>query len=242
MKLQDFPPLRPKVILGIAAHPDDLDFGASGTMAKFARGGAEIHYLIITDGGKGSKDKAMTPAKLTALRQAEQRAALKELGGTDVQFLNGFCDGELEVTMALKKELVKAIRIVKPDVVVTMDPSMIYSARRGFINHPDHRAAGQATLDAIFPLARDHMSFPDLFEAGHEPHITATALLINFDHANFAVDITDTFEQKMAALKAHDSQISDINEVRKWVEDTCRENGEQAGCELAEAFVRIDIR
>jgi LmbE family N-acetylglucosaminyl deacetylase len=170
MKLQDFPPLRPKVILGIAAHPDDLDFGASGTMAKFARGGAEIHYLIITDGGKGSKDKAMTPAKLTALRQAEQRAALKELGGTDVQFLNGFCDGELEVTMALKKELVKAIRIVKPDVVVTMDPSMIYSARRGFINHPDHRAAGQATLDAIFPLARDHMSFPDLFEAGHEPH------------------------------------------------------------------------
>ena len=164
-------PLRPKVVLGIAAHPDDLDFGAAGTMARFVADGAEVHYLIITDGSKGSEDAAITPAELTKIRETEQHAAVKVIGGKSVTFL-GYPDGELELTMQLKRDVVKVIRSVKPDVVVTMDPSMLYSADRGFINHPDHRAAGQAALDAVFPLARDHMAFPELFAEGYVPHKT----------------------------------------------------------------------
>lgn len=119
---------------------------------------------------------------------------------------------------------------------------MIYSAERGFINHPDHRAAGQATLDAVFPLARDHLSFPELYADGYQPHITPTVLLINFDDYNYAVDITDTFEQKIAALKAHTSQVPDIETTREWLEAMSAQVGQESGYKLAEAFVRIDLR
>ncbi len=238
---QDFPELKPKVVLGIAAHPDDLDFGASGTMAKYAKAGAEVHYLILTDGSKGSSDLKMSPLDLVKLRETEQRAAVEIIGGKSVEFL-GFPDGGLEVTMELKKQIARVIRSIKPDVVITMDPSMLYSSKRGFINHPDHRAAGQATLDAVFPLARDHLSFPELFADGYAPHITPTILLINFDKNNFAIDVTDTFETKIAALKAHTSQVPNIEEVRGFMTAIASENGQQAGYKLAEAFLRIDIR
>lgn len=236
-----FPVLKPKVVLGIAAHPDDLDYGAAGAMASFARAGAEVHYLILTDGSKGSADLSISPIELVKLREAEQRAATQAVGGKSVQFL-GYPDGGLEVTLDLKKQIAKVIRTIKPDVVITMDPSMIYSAERGFINHPDHRAAGQATLDAVFPLARDHLSFPELYADGYQPHITPTVLLINFDHHNYVVDITATFEQKIAALKAHASQVPDIDDTRQWLEALSAQVGREFGYKLAEAFVRIDIR
>ena len=241
MTKQAFPPLLPKVVLGIAAHPDDLDFGASGTMAGFAKAGAEVHYLILTDGSKGSANHEMLPLQLIRIRETEQRAAVAIIGGKSVQFL-GYPDGGLEVTLELKKQIAKVIRTIKPDVVITMDPSMIYSALRGFINHPDHRAAGQATLDAVFPLARDHLSFPELYAEGYQPHITPTVLLINFDSRNFAVDITETFETKIAALQAHASQVSNLEEVRGWLENMSSEVGKDYGYKLAEAFIRIDIR
>lgn len=241
MHKQDFSELKPRVVLGIAAHPDDLDFGASGTMAKYAAAGAEVHYLILTDGSKGSSDLKMSTLELVKLREDEQRAAVKIIGGKSVEFL-GFPDGGLEVTMELKKQIARVIRSIKPDIVITMDPSMLYSSKLGFINHPDHRAAGQATLDAVFPLARDHLSFPELFADGYEPHITPTVLLINFDSRNYVVDITDTFETKIAALKAHTSQIPNIEEVRAWMTAMSAEIGQEYGCKLAEAFVRIDIR
>ncbi|HET9174649.1 MAG TPA: PIG-L deacetylase family protein [Candidatus Saccharimonadales bacterium] len=235
------PPLTPKVVLGIAAHPDDLDFGAAGTMAAFANAGADIHYLILTDGSKGSSDVEMSPPTLVKTREAEQRAAVEILGGKDVTFL-GYPDGELEVTMQLKKDVVKVIRTVKPDVVVTMDPSMIYSADRGFINHPDHRAAGQTALDAVYPLARDHLSFPELFADGFAPHITPTVLLINFDKGNYTVDISDTFDKKIAALKAHASQIPDLESTEGWMRSLAETIGASAGYGLGESFVRIDVR
>ncbi len=241
MKNSRSDPLTPKVVLGVAAHPDDLDFGASGTMAGFARAGAAVHYLILTDGSKGSTDESLTPAQLVALREAEQRAAVTSIGGAGVQFL-GHPDACLEVSLELKKEIVKVIRTVKPDIVITMDPSMIYSAKRGFINHPDHRAAGQATLDAVFPLARDHLSFPELQAEGLTPHITPIVLLVNFDDSNYIIDISDTFEQKIAALHAHASQVSDIEATRSWVETWAAEVGRAEGFERAEAFVRIDIQ
>jgi LmbE family N-acetylglucosaminyl deacetylase len=235
-----FSPLHPKVVLGIAAHPDDLDVGAGGTMAHFASQGAEIHYLILTDGGKGSDDPSMTSPQLVELRHAEQQTALEIVGGKTITFLD-YPDGELEVTMELKKQIVKVIRSVKPDVVITMDPTVVYAAQRGIINHPDHRAAGQATLDAVFPLARDHLTFPDLYADGYEPHKTATILLVNFNESNFAVDITDAFETKFQALKAHVSQFGDL-EGSSWLRDMAQAQGKEAGYELAESFVRIDMR
>jgi LmbE family N-acetylglucosaminyl deacetylase len=237
---QHFSPLRPSVVLGIAAHPDDLDVGAGGTMATFAAQGAKIHYLILTDGSKGSEDPTITPQELTAIRRQEQRDALAIIGGQDVTFLDYF-DGELEVTMTLKRDIVKAIRTIKPDVVVTLDPTLVYSAKNGSINHPDHRAAGQATLDAVFPLARDHLAFPEILAEGYIPHKTPTILLINFDGGNYSIDITDTFALKKQALKAHASQFGDL-ETSTWVDDMAKSFGEQAGYELAESFVRIDIR
>lgn len=237
--LNTFPPLTPKVVLGIAAHPDDLDVGAGGTLAHFASQGAEVHYLILTDGGKGSDDPAMTSEQLTQIRHAEQHAALNSIGGKIVTFLD-YPDGELEVTMKLKKDIVKAIRTIKPDTVITMDPSVLYSADKGIINHPDHRAAGQAVLDAVFPLARDRLTFPELFAEGYEPHKTDTVLLINFNTANFSVDITDTIETKNRALQAHASQFGDLSNLG-WVKEMAEDQGKQAGCLFAESFVRIDI-
>lgn len=241
MAKNTFPMLKPKVVLGIAAHPDDLDFGAAGSMAAFAAAGAEIHYLILTDGSKGSDLPDITSAELTKIREKEQQAAVKAVGGQNVVFL-GYPDGELEITMKLKKDIVKVIRTVKPDIVITMDPTMIYSADRGIINHPDHRAAGQAALDAVFPLARDHLTFPELFADGYKPHKTPTILLVNFDSGNYVVDITDSFDKKIAALRAHQSQVSDIDNVKVWLREIASEAGHRAGCELGESFIRIDLR
>ncbi len=241
MKMHDFAELEPHIVLGIAAHPDDLDFGAGGTMAHFAEQGADVYYLILTDGSAGSSDRNMSPADLINLREAEQRdAVLRVIGGKGVDFL-GYKDGQLEVTMEVKRDIVKAIRQIKPDVVVTMDPSMIYSAKRSFINHPDHRAAGQAVLDAVFPLARDHLSFPEFMTEGLEPHITPTVLLINFNEHNFFVDITATFDKKIAALAAHVSQISGMPAVEEKMRQLAKADGAEAGVDLAEAFVRIDL-
>lgn len=236
----EFPALHPKIVLGIAAHPDDLDVGAGGTMAKFASEGADVHYLILTDGGKGSDDPTMTTEQLVALRHKEQTDALKSFGGKTITFLD-YPDGELEITMQLKKQIAQHIRTIKPDVVVTMDPTVVYSAANGIINHPDHRAAGQAALDAVFPLARDRLTFPELAANGFEPHKTATLLLVNFNEHNYAVDITDHFDAKFKALRAHASQFGDISD-KPWFRDMAVSIGEITGFGLAEAFVRIDIR
>lgn len=241
MEAIKFSPLEPKIVLGVAAHPDDLDFGASGTLASFAAAGAQVHYLLLTDGGKGSSDPTITPQQLIPIRQAEQRAAIAAIGGDSVEFLN-YPDGQLEVTQELKKAIVKTIRTIKPDLVVTMDPSVLYSAARGFINHPDHRAAGQATLDAVFPLARDHLSFPELFAAGLAPHQVKTLLLINFDKSNFNVNISATIDQKMSALAAHSSQMPDLASTQQWVRGLAAKAGQSSGYQYAEAFMRIDIR
>jgi LmbE family N-acetylglucosaminyl deacetylase len=237
--MSNFEPLSPKVVLGIVAHPDDLELGASGTMAYFANNGADVYYLILTDGSKGSKDKSLSPKELIRIRQDEQRSALKTIGGKSVIFLN-YPDAELEVTMKLKKDIVKVIREIKPDVVITIDPSMLYSAERGYINHPDHRAAGQATLDSVFPLARDHLSFPELYKAGLEPHKTSTVLLINFADGNHVIDITTTMDKKISALKAHPSQF-DISKIAPFVHEMATKVGEKAGYEKGEQFIRIDI-
>ena len=240
MNKQSFKPLRPRVVLGIAAHPDDLDFGASGTMAIWASQGADVHYLILTDGSSGTEDKNITPNELKKIRHKEQRTAVKIIGGKSVTFLD-YPDGHLELTMGLKKDIVRIIRKLRPDVVITMDPSMIYSTSRGFINHPDHRVAGQAALDSVFPLARDYLAFPDLYKKGLKPHKTDTVLLTNFDSSNYVVDISASFDKKIAALAAHASQVKDISNIEPWLRQRAELAGREQGYKLGESFIRLDI-
>lgn len=232
--------LRPKVVLGVAAHPDDLDFGASGSMAKWVAEGADVYYLILTDGSKGTDDRQLSPAELINTRREEQKNAGKVLGLAEVLFLD-YEDGSLECNYDVKRDIARVIRQVKPDVLVTFDPSVIYSASRGFINHPDHRAAGQAALDAAYPLARDHLSLPELMAEGLEPHKTSTILLMNFDDANYYVDITGTFDKKCQTLAEHKSQQMD-GEAQKFVKEFAREAGKAIGVDYAEGFVRIELK
>jgi LmbE family N-acetylglucosaminyl deacetylase len=236
-------PLTPKVALMVGAHADDIDFGASGSVAKWAKEGAEVHYLVITDGSKGSDDPNMTSEQLISIREQEQRDAAATLGAKEVHFLR-YEDAMLEVTMGLKKDIVRVIRQVKPDTVVVMDPTTVYSSEMGFINHPDHRAAGQATLDAVFPLARDRLAFPDLLTDEHlEPHKVAHVLLINMrGDQNHFVDISDVFETKLAGLLKHTSQVSDPERVRSMLQSWASVAGARTGHKYAEGFVRIDVR
>lgn len=241
MKKQQFPRLQPKVVLGVSAHPDDLDFGCSASMAAFAKAGAKVYYLILTDGGKGSEDRDMSSEKLRDIRREEQRNAGKVLGLADVFFCD-YPDGTLQNSLEVKREVVRRIRQVKPDVVVTMDPSVLYNAERGMINHPDHRAAGQAALDAVYPLARDHMSFPELLAEGLEPHKVKTVLMTNFVTSNFAIDTTDTIELKFAALAEHVSQVpANMDELKDRFTEWAAQSGSAYGYKYAETFVRIDL-
>jgi LmbE family N-acetylglucosaminyl deacetylase len=147
--------------------------------------------------------------------------------------------------MDVKRDITRIIRKIKPDVVVTMDPSMLYDAERGFINHPDHRAAGQAALDAVYPLARDHMSFPELYQNERlQPHNVATVLLTNFDKQNFFMDITGCMDTKIAALAAHASQVPDLAATEEWIKQMAEKSGQLSGesYKYAEGFIRVDIR
>jgi len=240
MANDDFSELKPKVVLGVVAHPDDMEFTSAGTVAKFAAEGAQVYYYILTNANKGSEDRGMEPDRLRDMRRGEQRAAGNILGLADV-FFGDYDDGTLECNQAVKRDITRVIRQVKPDVVITLDPSVLYVAGRGIINHPDHRAAGQAVLDAVYPLARDHMSFPELLSEGLEPHKTASLLLVNFEKANFYVDITDVLQTKLDALCAHTSQVSDPDGARGMVRAMAEEAGRKAGVPCAEGFVRIDI-
>ncbi len=210
-------------------------------MVRFAELGATVYYLVLTDGSSGSEDRNADPVTLMRKRRQEQKQAGKLIGVADVFFRN-YRDGTLASTIDVKRDVVRVIRKIRPDVVVSVDPSELYSSRFGFINHPDHRAAGQAALDAVFPLARDHLSFPELFyDEGLEPHKTETILLTNIERPNFAINISDTLEQKFDAIAAHASQVPDMTAVRKIFTSRAAELGEAFGYDFAETYVRIDV-
>lgn len=231
---------QPKRVLAVGAHPDDIDFGAAATMALWAKQGAEVYYLIVTDGSKGTSDRDLTSEELIKMRRYEQRAAVKTLGAKDVHFLS-YVDGELEISRGLKQDLVRAIREIRPDTVVTMDPTVVYTTNPGSINHPDHRAVGQATLDAVYPMARDYLEFPELLDEGLEPHKVSHVFLITFEKHDCVIDVSETFDLKLAALGKHSSQISDINATFDTIRHWASELGRSVGCEYAEGFMRIDI-
>lgn len=204
----------PQRVMGIFAHPDDPEFFCGGTFAKWAAEGHEITFVIATSGDKGSEDRSMTPQMLIDTREAEERAAASRLGVKDVIFLR-YPDGELRPTLELRRQIARLIRLKRPDVAVTNDPTARWYGVN-YINHPDHRAIGDVALDAIFPAARDHLTFPELYQQeGLEPHKVLHVYLCGTHDANVKVDVTDYLDTKIAALREHKSQIADMEAMAK---------------------------
>jgi LmbE family N-acetylglucosaminyl deacetylase len=190
----------------VAAHPDDADFGAAGTAHLLARAGWEVRYLVVTDGSKGSDDPSFTTETLIQARTQEQRDAADRLGLLDVRFL-GYTDGELTYTRGLLGDIVREIREFQPYAVYTHDPEPVI-IRDSFVNHSDHRLTGLATVDAVYPSARDRLNFPEQIEAGLQPHKVRELYLWSPNQSNFDVDITAVVDTKISALLAHRSQFA----------------------------------
>lgn len=198
----------PQRILVILAHPDDPEFFCGGTVARWTLAGHRVSYCLLTCGEKGTKDRSLTTESLCSLRQEEQRAAAALLGVHDVRFLD-HPDGYLVPDLNLRKEITRVIRQEQPDILVTCDPTNLY-VRETYLNHPDHRAAGQATLDAVFPAARDHLIFIELWRDEQlEPHIVREVWISLPQDPNVAVDVTEHWDLKTRALSEHRSQTGD---------------------------------
>jgi LmbE family N-acetylglucosaminyl deacetylase len=230
---QDGPPAR---VLVVMAHPDDPEFAAGGTVARWAEAGAEVTYVVVTDGSKGSGDRAMTSERLVAQREAEQRAAASRLGVREVVFL-GFADGEIAPDLTLRHAITREIRRFRPDVVITHDPARLYWDQ--YINHPDHRAVGQATLDAVFPTARDFLNVPALLAEGLEPHNVREVYLSGAVEPDTWVDIEPVLERKVAALREHASQFADPDGMAERVRKRAADFADRHGMQFAEVFKRI---
>jgi LmbE family N-acetylglucosaminyl deacetylase len=200
-------PVRPfSRALVVVAHPDDAEFGAAGTIARWVAMGTDVRYLVVTDGASGSADPEMTRERLATLREDEQRAACASLGVTAVEFL-GHADGYLEPSVPVRREVAAAIRRHRPEVVVTLDPSTRWSPQ-GYINHPDHRAVGDLVLHSVNPAASTRLWDPSLLDEGLEPWDIAELWLMSFSTGDVLVDITETFDDKIAALREHRTQLN----------------------------------
>ena len=223
-------------ILVIGPHADDPEFGIAGTVARWAQEGKKVVYVICTNGDKGTSDIDLAPEKLVKIREEEQREAARVVGALDVVFL-GFPDQGLEDTPEFRKEIVRQIRTFQPDIVATTDPY------RKYLIHRDHRITGQVTLDAVYPFARDHLAYPDLFAQGYRPHKVKEVLTWGTEDPNYWSDITRTFETKIQALRCHKSQIGnwDFPELYKHLRTKAAEDARGHGFELAEAFHRTEI-
>jgi LmbE family N-acetylglucosaminyl deacetylase len=197
----------PASALVVAAHPDDIEFGCAGTVARWVREGARVTYALVTNGAAGSSDPEMTRERLAELREAEARAAAKVVGVDQVEFL-GYEDGLLEPTLEVREKIVRLIRRVRPEVVVTTDPTTRYFGDR-YINHPDHRAAGEATLAAVIPGSDTRLAYPELLEAGLEPVKLVGVMLMMNEKPNLVVDIGDYLDKKIESLACHVTQLGD---------------------------------
>jgi LmbE family N-acetylglucosaminyl deacetylase len=207
----------PASALVVAAHPDDIEFGCAGTVARWVAEGARVTYALLTNGAAGSSDPKLTRQRLAEMREVEQRAAAKVVGVEDVDFL-GYEDGLLEPTLEVREQVVRLIRRRRPEVVVTTDPTARYFGDR-YINHPDHRAAGEATLAAVIPGSDTRLAYPELLDEGLEPvKLTAVWLMMN-EQPNLVVDIGDYVDKKLESLRCHVSQVGDdpAEEQAGWV-------------------------
>jgi LmbE family N-acetylglucosaminyl deacetylase len=224
-------------VLVVISHPDDGEFGAGPTIAHFAASGARVDYVVTTDGSKGTEDPAVTPEQLATMRVAEQRAAADILGVTDIVHL-GYPDGYLEPTLELRKDVTRQIRRYRPDLLITQNPRRRLD-HNPFIGHPDHLATGEATLAAVYPAARDHLNFPELWTVEHlEPWKVRQVLLTGVEEPNLWLDVSATFDVGMRSILAHVSQV-DPDTVEERMRERARQIGEPQGIGLAQAFLSI---
>ncbi len=227
-------------VLCITAHPDDVDFSAAGTMARWTEAGVEVSYCVVTDGDAGGLDESFPRTEMPALRRAEQVAAAACVGVHDVRFL-GYPDGRVEATLDLRRDLARVIRQVRPDRVVCPSPERNYD--RIGIGHPDHRAVGSAALDAVYPDARNPFAFPELRDAEALAAWTVREVWIAGGTPNHYVDVTETFGRKLAALRAHTSQtahLDDLPELLRTRLAAMAARGGLADGRLAEGFQVLD--
>ncbi len=211
----------PESAIVVMAHPDDAEFTVAGTVALWVKAGCRVIYVLCTDGNAGSHEPDMTREKLAQIRRAEQRAACDTLGVNEIEFL-GYDDGQLEPTLVLRRDLVRAIRKHQPEIMICWDPTLHIAEH--YINHPDHRAAAQAALDAVAPSS----AMPLLWPETGPPHRVRQVYIYGRDQGSVFIDITETIEQKIAALKQHVSQMGDwdpTERIKAWNAEVGKENG-----------------
>jgi LmbE family N-acetylglucosaminyl deacetylase len=219
----------------VVAHPDDSEFSSAGTVARLKDAGKRVVLIQVTSGDKGSPDLDADSTQLAQIREAEQLEAARRLGMDEVVFLR--CeDGALMPDLGLREKIVRMIRTHKPDVIITHDPFRPYAL------HPDHRAVGLASTDAVYPTARDPLYFPEHLKDGLTPHKTAEIWFFGPEHPDKIVDITETFDRKMHALRAHQTQIGNSDDLEQRMRDRAHEIAEGLEFELGEAFKVIQMR
>ena len=230
-------------VLVVVAHPDDIDFGTAGSVATWTDAGIEVTYCLVSSGDAGGHDRSLPRPEVAALREAEQTAAAKQVGVTDLHFLH-HPDGRVEATLALRRDISRVIRQIRPQRVLSMSPERMWD--RIYASHPDHLATGEATVAAVYPDSRNPFAHPELLEDdGLEPWTVPQMWMpIRLD-ANVFVDITDGFERKLAALLSHTSQIPDPDRIESLLRDWAAGNAATAGLpdgRLAELFRAVDTR
>jgi LmbE family N-acetylglucosaminyl deacetylase len=224
-------------ILAVMAHPDDADFGAAGTIARWTDEGIEVTYCLVTDGDAGGFDRSVARTDIPEIRRTEQRNAAKAVGVEDVRFL-GYPDGRLELTLDLRRDISRVIRQVRPQRVLTQSPERNWARIQA--SHPDHLTTGEAALRAIYPDSRNPFAFPELLaDEGLEPWEVAEVWVMAHPSPNHHVDVTDTFDRKIAALRAHVSQTAHMDDLEIWLRERLGQIATEAGLpagHLAEAF------
>ena len=222
----------------VVAHADDAEWGCSGTVAKFCAEGWEMVYVLCTDGSKGIDDPEISADELIRIRMEEQTNAGKVLGLHDVVFL-GYEDAMLQPSLDLRRDIAKQIRRYRPNLIICQNPVRDLVGR-GYLGHPDHFAAGEATLAAVYPTARDRLTFPELLEEGLEPHKVPELWIMDRQNADQYVDVTDYIETAVNALRAHASQV-DRDDADRYLKGWRSEIGAEVGFQYAEAFKRFDL-
>jgi LmbE family N-acetylglucosaminyl deacetylase len=223
-----------ETFMWVVAHPDDLEFSSAGTVIKLEQAGKRCVLIQVTSGDRGTSDRSFTPETLRAAREAEVMESAKRLGLADVVFLHE-PDGHVMPDISLREKIVKQIRLQKPDVVITHDPFRPYAM------HPDHRGVGLATHDSVYPTARDHLYFPDHLAEGIEPHKTAEIWYFGSEVPDVFVDITETFDGKVHALQAHQTQVGTAEGLMERLRERHRELAKGQPFELAEAFKSVKM-
>jgi LmbE family N-acetylglucosaminyl deacetylase len=234
----------PESALAVFAHPDDIEFSCAGTLARWAKAGCRIRYVVCTSGQVGIRNSKTSPTQAKQIRESEQRKAAEIAGAEDVVFL-GEQDGILIADLALRKKIVAEIRRFRPEVVVCPDPTVVF-ANENYINHPDHRAAGLATLEAVFPAAGQPNVFEELADEGLQAHKTRKVYVTSFSQGDTFVNITDTIDTKVEALMAHESQMKEMKELGSWdaaerIREWAAENGKGKEMDFAEVYKVITL-